>query len=280
MSFRRHQQVRLQSLGYVATKQGERRRMNAHGKELAGKVAIVTGSARNIGRATAEELARAGACVVINALKAEDLCREVADGIRSSGGKALPFLADVRDQAAVQAMVEATVAEFGGVDIIVHNAASRGRVPIEDMDLETFRKPLETSIVGFFHLVKAGLPSMKQRGGGSIIGVGGLASTLGATGRSHVSAGKMGQAAFVRGLAHDLGPHGIRANVVVVGVYDTDRASGSTSLISAVQDVNVPLGRKGKPEDLASLIRFLVGPGGSYITGQTIHSNGGAYMPA
>ncbi|MGE0630331.1 MAG: SDR family NAD(P)-dependent oxidoreductase [Hyphomicrobiaceae bacterium] len=254
--------------------------MDRNGKELAGKVAIVTGSARNIGRVTAEELARAGAAVVINALKAEELCRDVADGIRASGGRALPFRADVRDQAEVQAMVDAAIEAFGGVDIIIHNAAARGRVPIETMDLETFRKPLDTSIMGLFHMVKAALPSMKQRGGGSIIGVGGLASTLGATGRAHVSAGKMGQAAFVRGLAHDLGQYGIRANVVVVGVFETDRASGSTSLISAVEDMHVPLGRKGDPQDLAELIRFLVGPGGSYISGQSIHCNGGAYMPA
>ena len=241
-------------------------------KELAGKVAIVTGSARNIGRTTAEELAQAGAAVVINALRSKDLCDEVVNGIHSEDGKALPFTADVRDPAAVQAMIDAAVAAFGGVDIVIHNAASRGRVSIEDMDLDTFRNPIEISIVGFFHLVKAALPSMKQRGGGVIIGVGGLASTIGAPGRAHV------KAAFVRGLAHDLGPYGIRANVVVVGAFDTDRASGSTSAVTVVDGVNIPMGRKGKPQDLADFIRFLVGPGASYISGQSIHCNGGAYM--
>jgi 3-oxoacyl-[acyl-carrier protein] reductase len=246
--------------------------------ELAGKVAIVTGSARNIGRSTAEELARGGASVVINALQSEDLCRSVAGGIRAAGGNALPFIADVRDPAAVQAMVDAAVDTFGGVDILVHNAASRGRVSIETMDLETFRNPIEISIVGFFHLVKAVLPSMKERDGGSIIGVGGLASTTGAPGRAHVSTAKMGQAAFVRGLAHDLGPYGIRANVVVVGAFDTDRTAGTTTSVSAVDGVRIPMGRKGEPQDLANLIRFLAGPGASYISGQSIHCNGGAYM--
>ncbi len=254
--------------------------MDMTGNELAGKVAIVTGSARNIGRATAEELARAGASVVINALQSEDLCRSVAGGIRADGGQALPFVADVCDQGAVQSMIEAAIAAFGGIDIIVHNAATRGRVPIEDMDLETFRKPLETSIVGLFHLVKAALPSMKQRGGGSIIGVGGLGSTTGAPGRAHVSAGKMGQAAFVRGLAHDLGRYGIRANVVVVGAFETDRVGGSTSIISAVEGVHIPIGRKGVPQDIADLVRFLAGPRATYISGQSLHCNGGAYMPA
>ncbi len=252
--------------------------MTSSDKELAGKVAIVTGSARNIGRATAEELARAGTAVVINARRSGELCTAVADGIRADGGKAMPFVADVCDPAAVEAMVAAAVSAFGGVDILVHNAASRGVVPIEQMDLETFRAPLEISIVGFFHLVKAVLPSMTQRGGGSIIGVGGLASTTGAPGRAHVSAAKMGQAAFVRGLAHELGPRGIRANVVVVGAFDTDRASGSTSAVSAVDGVKIPIGRKGRPQDLADLIRFLAGPRATYITGQSVHCNGGAYM--
>lgn len=247
-------------------------------KELAGKVAIVTGSARNIGRTTAEELARAGACVVINAVQSTDLCEQVASGIRAEGGKALPVIADVRDPAAVKAMVDQAVATFGGVDILIHNAASRGRVSIEDMDLGTFRNPIEISIVGFFHLVKAVLPSMKQRGGGAIIGIGGLASTAGAPGRAHVSAAKMGQAAFVRGLAHDLGPYGIRANVVVIGAVDTDRTGSSTSAVSAVEGVTIPMGRKAKPQDIADLIRFLVGPRAGYISGQSIHCNGGAYM--
>ena len=252
--------------------------MGATDRELAGKVAIVTGSARNIGRATVEELARAGASVVVNARQASDLCQAVADGINAQGGQALPFIADVRDAIAVQAMVDAAVAAFGGVDILVHNAASRGAVPFEQMDLETFHTPLDISIVGLFHLAKAVLPSMKARGGGSIIGVGGLASTTGAPGRAHVSAAKMGQAAFVRGLAHDLGSHGIRANVVVVGAFDTDRAGGSTSAASAVEGVRIPVGRKGRPQDLAHLVRFLAGPYAAYISGQSIHCNGGAYM--
>src|SRR5690606_29190794 len=110
--------------------------MGGSDRELAGKVAIVTGSARNIGRATAEELARAGASLVINARQASDLCQAVADGINAQGGRALPFVADVRDAAAVQAMVDAAVAAFGGVDILVHNAASRGVASIEQMDLD------------------------------------------------------------------------------------------------------------------------------------------------
>ena len=129
--------------------------------ELEGKVAIVTGSARNIGRATAEELARAGAVLVINSVQAKDLCEDVAEGICAAGGKAIPFLADVRDPERVSAMVEAATREFGGVDIMVHNAAVRNNTPFEEMTLETFSTTVDISIYGMFHLAKAVLPSMK-----------------------------------------------------------------------------------------------------------------------
>jgi 3-oxoacyl-[acyl-carrier protein] reductase len=251
--------------------------------ELAGKVAIVTGSARNIGRATAEELARGGASLVINSVQAEDLCNEVVDGIRANGGKAIPFMADVRNADAVEAMAAAATAEFGGVDIMIHNAAVRSNIPFDDLDWDTFKISVDISIQGAFNLAKAVLPSMKQRGGGSIIGVGGMSSLAGSPGRSHVMAGKMGLNAFIRGLALDLAGDNIRANQVVVGTFDTVREGNpsSASIPAAAVRSNtskIPLGRLGAPQDMANLIRFLVGPGASYITGQTMHSNGGGYM--
>lgn len=248
--------------------------------ELEGKVAIVTGSARNIGRATAEELARAGAALVINAVQAKDLCEQVAEGIRALGGRAIPVIADVRDPQAVQAMADAAVKEFGGIDIVVHNAAVRSNTKLEDMDFETFRRSVETSIHGCFHLAKAVLPSMRERRDGSFIGVGGLNSTRGAPGRAHTMTAKAGLGAFIRGLAYDMAPYGVRANQVVVGTYDTERANNPSSAAEPLMRArpDIPLGRKGGPQDLANLIRFLVGPGGDYISGQTIHSNGGALM--
>ena len=249
--------------------------------ELDGKVAIVTGSARNIGRATAEELAKAGAAMVINSVQAKDLCEEVVEGIRAAGGKAIPFMADVRDANAVNAMAAAAEKEFGGIDIMVHNAAVRNNTTFEDMTLETFSTTVDISVYGMFNLAKAGLPSMKTRGGGSIIGVGGMSSTRGSPTRSHTMAAKMGLNGFVRGLALDLAQYGIRANQVVVGTYDTVREGNPSSAPRAALNLNasnIPLGRLGAPQDMADLIRFVVGPGASYITGQTIHSNGGAFL--
>ena len=250
--------------------------------ELEGKVAIVTGSARNIGQATAEELARAGAAVVVNSVQAKDLCEQVAEGIRAAGGQAIPVMADVTDPDAVQALAEAAVREFGGIDILVCNAANRSNTSFDELDWDTWRRTIDISIHGTYHLAKAVVPSMRQRGGGSIVGVGGMSSLRGSKGRSHVMAAKMGMNAFIRGLALELAQDSIRANQVVVGKYDTVRennpSSASRAQIAAMGPVDIPLGREGEPQDMANLIRFVVGPGASYITGQTIHSNGGAYM--
>jgi len=247
--------------------------------ELEGKVAIVTGSSRNIGRATAEELARAGAAVVVNAVQAKDLCEEVAEGIRAAGGKAIAVMADVTDPAAVNAMAEAAVREFGGIDILVANAANRSNTPFDDLDWETWKRTIDISIHGTFHLAKAVVPAMKKRGGGCIVGVGGMSSLRGSPGRSHVMAGKMGLNAFIRGLALDLAKDNIRANQVVVGTFDTVRENNPSSApVPSGRETSIPLGRMGRPQDMADLIRFVVGPAAAYMTGQTIHSNGGAYM--
>jgi 3-oxoacyl-[acyl-carrier protein] reductase len=248
--------------------------------ELAGKVAIVTGSARNIGRATVRELARAGAAVVVNARTSRDLCDQLADEIVADGGRALAVLADITDGDAVEAMVAATVAEFGGIDILVNNAATRSSKSIEELDIETWDFALDTALNGAFRVTRACVPHIIARGGGSIIGLGGLNSHRGAPARSHVMASKGGLAGFVRGLALDLGKHNIRANMVMVGTFDTDRA-GSNSIAPPAADIaGIPLGRRGVPQDMADLIRFLVGPGAGYISGQTIHCNGAAHCPS
>lgn len=247
--------------------------------ELAGKVAIVTGSARNIGRATALELARAGAALIINARISADLCEEVAGEIRSMGGRALPIVADITDADAVATMVDAAIAEFGGIDIVVNNAAARGRKAFVDLDMETWDRNFGATVLGALHVTRACVPSMIARGGGSIIGVGGLNSYRGQPERVHGMASKGALGGMTRGLALDLGEHNIRSNFLVVGTFDTD-LTGSSSAKTAVPDATgIPLGRLGVPQDMANLIRFLVGPGATYISGQTIHINGAAHCP-
>jgi 3-oxoacyl-[acyl-carrier protein] reductase len=247
--------------------------------ELAGKVALVTGSSRNLGRATAEELARAGAAVVINARSARALAEEVADGIVRAGGRALPFIADITDADAVQSMVDAAVAEFGGIDILVNNAANRNATHFEKMDQQTWDMAMGAAVQGAFNASRACVPHMIARGGGSIVSMGGMTSYTGTPNRTHTMAAKAALQGLTRGLAIDLGPRNIRANYVIVGVFETERA-GSSSVVPTHHDaIAIPMGRKGKPQDTSDLIRFLVGPGASYISGQTIHVNGAAYCP-
>jgi len=253
--------------------------MNEHANELAGKVAIVTGSARNIGKATALELARGGAALIINARTSKDLCEEVAHDIVTAGGRALPFVADITDADAVERMVGAAKAEFGGIDILVNNAAGRSRKAFIDLDAETWEYALGAALQGAFLITKACVPSMIERKGGAIISLGGLNSYRGQPERAHGMASKGGLGGLARGLAFDLGKYNITSNFVVVGTFETD-LTGSSSSKTVTPDVSgIPLGRKGVPQDMADLIRFLVGPRASYISGQTIHVNGAAHCP-
>ncbi len=157
-------------------------------RELTGKVAIVTGSARNIGRAIAEELARAGAALTINALKDAETARAVAQGIRDRGGQAIAHIADIADPDAVERLVGATDEAFGGVDILINNAAQRSTVDFVDLTWEEWVRVRSVALDGAFLMSKACVPHMIARGGGSIVGIGGLSSVLGAAKGAHKSA--------------------------------------------------------------------------------------------
>ena len=248
-------------------------------RELEGKVAIVTGSARNIGRAIAEELARAGAAVTINAVSAGDLCEEVAQGIQDSGGRAVPVLADITVQDDVDRMVATTVEAFGGVDILINNAAVRTNVDFPELTFDDWERLRQVALDGALRMSLACVPQMIERGGGSIVGIGGLNSYTAGPAGAHKAAVKDGMAGMIRGMARDLGQHDINANIAVVGPFDTERTGGSGENRPRGLDRSIPMGRRGVPQDMANLIRFLVGPFARFISGQTIQLNGGAHMP-
>lgn len=254
--------------------------MTDRNRELDGKAAIVTGSARNIGRAIAEELARAGAAVTINAKSAGDLCEEVADGIRKAGGKAIACMADITDPKEVKRLVGATTEAFGGVDILINNAAIRTNIKFPELTFEDWVKLRAVALDGALHMSMACVPSMMARGGGSVVGISGQNAYMGSAGGAHKSAVKTGMAGMMRGMASDLGRHGITCNIAVVGPFDTDRASGSGTVQLNDPNPKIPMGHRGVPQDMADLVRFLVGPYSRFITGQTIHVNGGALMPS
>jgi len=246
--------------------------------ELAGKVALVTGGARNIGRAISLALAAGGAAVAVNARTSRADAEITVEMIRAAGGRAAVHLADVADEAAVAAMVAAAVGEFGRLDILVNNAAVRAESELADTTLAEWRSVLATILDGAFLCARACLPHMVRAGGGAIVNIGGMTGHKGARGRSHVVAAKAGLAGLTRALAHDLAPHGITVNCVVPGTVDTVRGLPGAPERPAHRQQLPPLGRRGTPEEIAAAVRFLAGPGASYVTGQSLHANGGGYM--
>jgi len=248
----------------------------AGGKELVGKVAIVTGAGRNIGRAIALALADAGASVVINVRSNQTEVDKVAGEIAAAGGKAVSVLGDVADAKTADALAAAALKNFGRIDILVNNAALRREKPIAEMSYADWREVMGVTLDGAFHCVKACLPALRQDGG-AIINIGGMSAHIGAKNRAHVMTAKAGLIGFTRALAHDLAADRITANCVVPGAIDTSRPATSPSPARHLTHGTIT-GERGKPEDVAAMVRFLAGPGGRAITGQTLHVNAGAYL--
>jgi len=245
------------------------------GRELEGRVALVTGGARNIGRAICLALADGGATVVVNARTSLDAAQAVVAEIEQAGGKALAHLADVAEEAPVEAMLAEVRKRFGRLDILVNNAAVRDVTKIDDIDLATWRYVTGVILDGAFICTKAALPLLRASDAAAIVNIGGMSGHTGAAGRPHVVAAKLGLVGLTRALAHDLGPSGITVNCVVPGYIDTQR--GASSGPPREQHAGV-LGKRGKPEDVANMVRMLCGPDARYLTGQEWHVNGGAYM--
>lgn len=250
----------------------------APGTELAGKVALVTGASRNIGRAIARALAAGGAAIAVNARSSREDADAVAAEIRAAGGQADVFMADIADAAAVKTMVGGIMRRFGRVDMLVLNASVRTEKPFTELSYEEWRMPLTITLDGAFHCAQACIPLMLEAGGGSIVTLGGLNSLSGAKKRVHGSVAKHGLVGMTRGLAREFGEHGIRANCVAPGRMTTIRAAAANRTPEPGIEKMIPLGRKGDPEEIAATVRFLCGPGASFISGQTVHVNGGQSM--
>src|SRR6516165_10329677 len=248
-------------------------------KELSGKVAIVTGAGRNIGRAIALALADAGASILVNARANRAEADAVAGEILAMGGKALIHIGDVADAKAVQAMADTAVNGFGRIDILINNAALRREKPFAEMDYAEWRAILDITLDGTFHCTKACLPALRISGAGRIVNIGGLSAHTGAKNRAHVVTAKAGIVGFTRALANDLASDGITVNCVVPGLIGTPRPKDKPEPAHHLTH-NTLTGARGKPEDVAAMVRFLCGPAARYITGQAIHANGGAYLGA
>ena len=247
--------------------------------ELSGKVAIVTGAGRNIGRAIALALADGGASILVNARGNRAEADAVAREIVSNGGKAIVHIGDVADVTAVQAMADAAAKQFGRLDILVNNAALRREKAFGEMSYAEWREILDVTLDGAFHCAKACLPALRKSGAGTIINIGGLSAHTGAKDRAHVVTAKAGIIGFTRALALDLAEDGITVNCVVPGLIGTPRPKDKPEPAHHLKHQTIT-GERGKPEDVAAMVRFLCGPAARYINGQAIHANGGAYLGA
>ena len=246
------------------------------GTELAGKVALVTGGARNIGRAISCSLAAGGASVMVNARTSRADADKTVEMIGSKGAM---HIADVTDPKAVASLIEATVERFGRLDFLVNNAAVRYETPFSEMKYEEWRQVLAIVLDGAFLCAKAALPHLIKAGGGTIINIGGQTGHKGASERAHVITAKAGLAGMTKALALDLAPHRITVNCVVPGTIDSQRGLPGVPDRPAHRRAPPPIGRRGEPEEIAAMVRMLCGPDARYITGQAIHVNGGGYLP-
>jgi len=244
-------------------------------KTLDGKVALVTGGVRRLGKAMALAFARDGASVVINARSSRDEAEKAAAEVEALGAKAMVHIADIREEAAVTAMVDAALKRFGRVDILINNAAVRGEKPFIQMTFEEWRSVLDVVLNGAFFCSRAVLPHMVRNKWGRIINLGGVSSHLGTAGRAHVGAAKYGIVGLTKSLSAEFAPQGITVNCIAPGRIGGERSATSGAGIGHAP----PVGREGNFEDVASIVRHLCQPANGYITGQTIHVSGGLYMP-
>ena len=243
--------------------------------QFEGRVALVTGAARNIGRATALGFAREGADVVITALTHGSEAEQVADEIRTLGRRALVRTVDTTKADGVQAMAESVLAEFGRLDILVLNAAVRPGTRFLEMTYDEWRRVIDIGLDSAFHCSQAFLPGMIARGWGRIITFGGAhALQIGSANRAHVGAAKGGLMGFTRCLAVELGGTGVTVNMVSPGSIDTVHEER----VRRDSGERIPAGRRGYPEEIAAACTYLASEGAAYVTGQILSVNGGLVM--
>ena len=245
-------------------------------RELEGSVAIVTGAARNIGRAIALDLADAGAAVAVVTLSDTAGAESVVGEITARAGRAIFIQADITKAGDARRIVDETVRRFGRLDILVNNAGVRPENPFEHITLEEWHSVLAVILDGAFLCSQAALPALTEGGRGAIINIGGLTAYTGAPQRAHVVTSKAGLDGFTKALAVELAPRSITVNLVAPGLIDTKRKGGDPA---HRKSRTVLAGRLGQPDDIAAMVRLLAGPRGRYLTGQTIHINGGVYLP-
>ncbi|WP_118180713.1 3-oxoacyl-ACP reductase FabG [Paraburkholderia phosphatilytica] len=246
-------------------------------KSLDKQIAIVTGASRGIGRAIALELARQGA-TVIGTATSESGAAGIGEALKAEGLAGRGAVLNVNDAAAVEALIDGTVKEFGGLNVLVNNAGITQDQLAMRMKDDDWDAVIDTNLKAVFRLSRAVLRPMMKARGGRIINITSVVGSAGNPGQMNYAAAKAGVAGMTRALAREIGSRNVTVNCVAPGFIDTDMTKVLPEEQQAALKTQIPLGRLGSPEDIAHAVAFLASPQAGYITGTTLHVNGGMYM--
>lgn len=246
--------------------------------DLIGKTAIITGASRGIGAEIARKFAKEGAKVVVNYSGSQSKAEAVVAGIKEQGGEAIPFKANVADADEVKAMVAEAMAAFGSVDILVNNAGITRDNLMMRMKDDEWDDVINTNLKGVFVCTKAVTRQMMKQRSGRIVNIASIVGVMGNAGQANYVASKAGVIGLTKTTARELASRGITANAVAPGFITTDMTEGLNEEIQKSMLSQIPLGRFGNPEEVAKAALFLASDEASYMTGQTLHLDGGMVM--
>mgnify|MGYP001087171761 FL=1 len=246
--------------------------------QLEGKVALVTGASRGIGKAVALMLAENGADIAVNFAGSTAAAEAVAAEIEKMGRKAILVQGDVSKTDVCAEIVDKVVKELGHIDILVNNAGITRDTLLMRMKEEDWDAVLNTNLKGVFNCTKAAVKYMAKQRSGSIVNISSVVALMGNAGQANYAAAKAGILGFTRSVAKEMAARGIRVNAVTPGFIKTDMTSVLSEKVVAAMEASIPLARLGEPEDIAKAVLFLVSDNAAYITGQTLHVDGGMVM--
>ncbi|MBA2849713.1 3-oxoacyl-[acyl-carrier-protein] reductase [Thermosulfuriphilus ammonigenes] len=247
-------------------------------KTLQNAVAIVTGGSRGIGRAIAERLAQEGAKVYLTCASRPESGEEVAEAIRVAGGQAEVLVFDVSDFKATEEALKEVLSKEGQVDILVNNAGLTRDGLLMRLKEEDWDRVLGVNLKGAFNCCRVVVPAMLKRRRGRIINISSVVGVSGNVGQTNYAASKAGLIGFSKSLAREVASRGVTVNVVAPGFIETDMTAALPEKIRKDLLAQIPVGRYGRPEEVAAVVSFLASDEAAYITGQVIHINGGLYM--
>jgi acetoacetyl-CoA reductase len=244
---------------------------------LEGAVIVVTGAARGIGRAIAEELGLAGAKVIVNYAKSKEAAEDLVVRLQQSGTESIAVQADVSDPEQAARLIEETIQRFGRIDVLVNNAGINVDRSMKNLSVEDWSKVIQSDLSGSFYMVKAALPYFMQQKSGKIINVSSMNGQVASFGQANYSAAKAGVIGFTKTAALELARSNVTVNAICPGFIGTEMWDGMPDKVKDAVLARIPLGRVGTPQEVARAVRYLI-VDGDYITGATLNINGGAFM--